>query len=144
MKVSTESFQIKALRTALPCSEREGRPFPRRSCLLVAKLCCLFSAKRQHIFTGKMPAGNPDLKKKNFPSISPTAVIFFSYCKMLIKARLHQNHCQASATGRCFFFKLHQRKKIQHPTRSLQRETEAYPCLCPVLGEPKSNVKAMC
>lgn len=30
---------------------------------------------------------------------------------MLIKARLHQNHCQARATGRCFF-KLHQRKKF--------------------------------
>lgn len=61
---------------------------------------------------------------------------------MLIEARLHQNHCQTSATGR-WFFKLHQRKKFQHPGRSLLEETEAYSCHCLVLGELKSDVKAM-
>lgn len=91
-----------------------------------------------------MPAGNPDLKKKNFPSISPTAVIFFFLLQDANKSQVTPKPLPGQRYWEVFFFKLHQRKKIQHPTRSLQRETEAYPCLCPVLGEPKSNVKAMC
>lgn len=66
LKVSTWHFQIKALRalfTVPPWSEQEGCPFPRRCCFLVAKMCCPPSAKHQHIFTGRMPAGNPDKKR---------------------------------------------------------------------------------
>lgn len=82
LKVSTWRFQIKGLRvlfTVPPWSEQEGCPFPRRSCFLVAKMCCPPSAKHQPIFTGKKPAGNPD--KKRFFSKH-----FSNSCKFFLNA----------------------------------------------------------
>lgn len=51
-----------------------------------------------------MPAGNPDLKKKNFPSISPTAVIFFFLLQDANKSQVTPKPLPGQRYWEVFFF----------------------------------------